>query len=135
MHRPEQRWKWCSNSLWNSAHTFCFTAVFDALEMDSACSCLEDCNELKYSVKASSTMFWFHDSRVSWTMMQTKVIYKRQIIHTLVEAFSSSGANLSLFFGFSFLTLVESIFFFYLGFKIRIQRYLLEKAEKTVKRG
>lgn len=74
-------------------------------------------------------MFWFHDSRVSWTMMQTKVIYKRQIIHTLVEVFVLSGANLSLFFGFSFLTFVEFIFFAYLGIKIRIQRYLQEKAE------
>lgn len=110
-----------------------FKAIFDAVEKnEDDCECLNDCNELKYSVKASSTMFWFHDSRVSWTMIQTKVIYKRQLIHTFVEAMASSGANLSLFFGVSFLTFVEFAFFIYLGIKIRIQRYIREKAMETV---
>lgn len=58
-------------------------------------------------------MFWFHDSRVSWTMMQTKVSYKRELMHGFIEALVSTGANLSLFVGVSALTLVEILFFIY----------------------
>lgn len=62
-------------------------------------------------------MFWFHDSRVSWTMMQTKVIYKRELIHGFVEALVSTGANLSLCVGISSLTFVEVFFLIYVRLK------------------
>lgn len=64
-------------------------------------------------------MFWFHDSRVSWTMMQTKVIYKRELIHGFIGVLISTGANLSLFVGMSCLTFVEIAFFAYLVCKRR----------------
>lgn len=66
-------------------------------------------------------MFWFHDSRVSWTMVQTKVIYKREVIHSFISALVSTGANLSLFVGVSALTFVEIVFFVYLRLKLFIQ--------------
>lgn len=96
-----------------------FTAIIDAT-LD--CSCLKDCNDVQYSKQSSNTMFWFHNSRVSWTLMQTKVTYKRELIHGFVEALVSTGANLSLCLGMSFLTFVEIFFFFYLRFKLWVKR-------------
>lgn len=96
------------------------TATVEAMRGDD-CSCLKDCNDIKYSVQASNIMFWFHDSRISWTMMQTKVIYKRELIHGFIEVLVSTGANLSLFVGISCLTLVETLFFIYLIIKNRLQ--------------
>jgi Amiloride-sensitive sodium channel len=69
-------------------------------------------------------MYWFHDSRVSWTMVQTKVSYKRELIHDFISALVSTGANLSLFVGVSALTFVEVIFFVYLRVKQWIKNVL-----------
>lgn len=57
--------------------------------------------------------------------MQTKVTYKRELIHGFVEALVSTGANLSLFVGVSCLTLVEIFFFLYL----RLKQWLLSIAK------
>lgn len=84
---------------------------------------------MRYSKQNSDTMFWFHDSRVAWTMMQTKVIYKRELIHGFIEALVSTGGNLSLFVGMSSLTVVEVVFFFYLVLKQR-SRVLLKMLKK-----
>ncbi|CRL07283.1 CLUMA_CG020262, isoform A [Clunio marinus] len=81
-------------------------ALVDALQRNNDCQCLKDCNEIKYSVQASNTMFWFHDSRVSWMVTQTKVIYNRELIHGFTETLISSGANLSLFLGMSTLSVI-----------------------------
>jgi hypothetical protein len=76
-------------------------------------------------------MFWFHDSRISWTMMQTKVTYKRELIHGFIEALVSTGANLSLFVGMSSLTIVEVGFFIYLILKHWIQNYIRKLFSKV----
>lgn len=91
-----------------------FVAIIDSLRADIDCGCLEDCNVIKYSLQRSDTMLWFHNSSVSWTIVQTKVIYKRELIHGFVEALILTGASLSLYVGMSCLTLVELIFYLYL---------------------
>jgi hypothetical protein len=92
------------------------------IEATLDCSCLKDCNEIQYSKQSSNTMFWFHNSRVSWTLMQTKVTFKRELIHGFVEALVSTGANLSLCLGMSALTFVEIFFFVYLRMKLWVKR-------------
>ncbi|KAL7020155.1 hypothetical protein ACKWTF_011388 [Chironomus riparius] len=67
-------------------------AIIDSLRADIDCGCLEDCNVIKYSLQRSDTMLWFHNSSVSWTIVQTKVIYKRELIHGFVEALILTGA-------------------------------------------
>ena len=89
-------------------------AIIDSLRADIDCGCLEDCNVIKYSLQRSDTMLWFHNSSVSWTIVQTKVIYKRELIHGFVEALILTGASLSLYVGMSCLTIVEVLFYLYL---------------------
>lgn len=101
------------------------SAIIDALGTFD-CSCLKDCNEIQYSKQSSNTMFWFHNSRVSWTLTQTKVIFKRELIHGFVEALVSTGADLSLCLGMSCLTFVEVFFFVYLRLKLWMQRKFSE---------
>jgi hypothetical protein len=66
-------------------------------------------------------MFWFHDSRVSWKLVQSKVIYKRELMHDFTEALILTGACFSLFVGMSCLTIVEVVFF---------AHYLLKKEKR-----
>lgn len=97
-----------------SKYIYFIAAIIDSLRADVECGCLKDCNDIKYSLQTSETMFWFHNSRVSWTLLQSKVIYKREMIHGFVEALILTGASLSLFIGMSCLTIVEIFFFVYL---------------------
>jgi len=97
-------------------------AIIESIQVTNDCGCLKDCNDIKYSVQAANTMFWFHDSRVSWTLMQTKVIFKRELIYGFIVTVVSTGANLSLFIGMSGLTLVEILFFVYLCLVRRFRR-------------
>lgn len=63
-------------------------------------------------------MFWFHKSHVvSWTLLQSKVIYRRMLIHNISEALVLTGGSLSLFIGMSSLTIIEIGFFIYLFIK------------------
>jgi Amiloride-sensitive sodium channel len=94
-----------------------FLAIVDSLRADVDCGCLKDCDEIKYSLQASSSMFYFQKSRVSWTLVQSKVIYRRELIHGMTEALILTGGSLSLFIGMSVLTLIEVVFFAYLFFK------------------
>lgn len=91
-----------------------FIAIIDSLRADVDCGCLKDCDEIKFLLQSTETMFWFHKSRVSWTLSQSKVIYKRELIHGIIEALILTGGSLSLFIGMSCLSLIEIGFFIYL---------------------
>lgn len=95
----------------------CFLAIVDSLRADVDCGCLKDCDEIKYSLQSSSSMFWFQNSRITWTFMQSKMIYRRELIHGMTEALILTGGSLSLFIGMSVLTLIEVAFFTYLYIK------------------
>lgn len=94
-----------------------FVAIIDLLRADVDCGCLKDCNEIKFSLQQAETMFWRYDSRVSWKLIFSKVIYRRELIHGFVEALILTGGSLSLFLGMSALTIIEIGFFIYLYFK------------------
>ncbi|KAG5672729.1 hypothetical protein PVAND_002830 [Polypedilum vanderplanki] len=92
-------------------------AILDSLQVGSGCQCPKDCNDIKYSLQSSTSMIWFHDSRISWKVIQTKVIYKRELIHDTIEALILTGACFSLFTGMSCLSIVELFFFIHFLFK------------------
>jgi hypothetical protein len=82
-----------------------------------ACKCYKDCSDIRFVLYMSDTVFWFQESKVAWTLQQTKTIYRRELIFGFVEALQLTGANLSLFVGMSCLTFFEIFFFIYLRLK------------------
>lgn len=91
------------------------------IEKGSCSHCLDDCNDVRFLLHMSDTIYWFQDSKVAWNILQSKTIYKRELIFGIIEALTSVGANFSLFVGMSCLTFFETLFFVYLWIKHVVQ--------------
>lgn len=79
------------------------------------CGCLKDCDDTKFLLQSINKMFWFHDSRVSWSIRQSKITYQRKLIYSFIEALVQTGGNFGLFIGTSLLSFVEMFYFIYLA--------------------
>ena len=87
---------------------------FEVLNVED-CGCLKDCDDTKFLLQSINKMFWFHDSRVSWSIRRSKITYQRKLIYGFIEALVQTGGNLGLFIGTSLLSFVELLYFIYLA--------------------
>lgn len=88
--------------------------IIETLQYEE-CGCFKNCDDTKFLLQSLNRMFWFHDSRVSWTIRQSKITYQRKLIYGFIEALVQTGGNLGLFIGTSLLSFIELFYFIYLA--------------------
>lgn len=76
----------------------------------SSCGCLKDCNLINFTLQSYLMIDWFNNPLIKWDMIISKVRYSRRIIFDLADAMVSTGGIAALFFGASFVTVVEISF-------------------------
>nr|XP_019557794.2 pickpocket protein 11-like [Aedes albopictus] len=76
----------------------------------STCGCLKDCNLINFTLQSYLMIDWFNNPLIKWDMVTSKVRYSRRIIFDLADAMVSTGGIAALFFGASFVTVVEISF-------------------------
>ncbi|XP_039447527.1 sodium channel protein Nach-like [Culex pipiens pallens] len=78
----------------------------------ASCRCLKDCNSIGFTLQNYVLFDWFKAPLIKWDMEFQKVRYSRRIIFGFADAMVSTGGICGLFFGASFVTVVELCYLF-----------------------
>ncbi|KAL1380678.1 hypothetical protein pipiens_014016 [Culex pipiens pipiens] len=82
------------------------------LKFLASCRCLKDCNSIGFTLQNYVLFDWFKAPLIKWDMEFQKVRYSRRIIFGFADAMVSTGGICGLFFGASFITVVELCYLF-----------------------